>query len=111
VAFRELRLVLSGGTELDLVAAIAGAGLDLAALAGGRLTALQLTWRKDGRLLRPAIGRGQLALSLAMPEGIGASRLVMLALAQDPPGAAALFAGAEARVAWHPGLRPRGATP
>jgi|GEM_PF-6259515 len=167
VAVRELRLVLSGGTELDLAAAIAGAGLDLASLAGGRLTALQLTWRQDGRLLRPVMervgaaiapaatgslavdaargalrgviaalpeaafaaadrralerwaaavpqGRGQLALSLAMPEGIGAAQLVMLAMADDPAGPAALaalFAGATARVAWHPGLRPRGGTP
>lgn len=159
---REGLLRLSGGTELVLSADIKGGGLTLASLAGGRLTALDLEWRNDGRLPRPLMelagqrlpaapngtgsveaarlalgdliatlpetvlsgddraalarmvaslpqGRGRLRLSLTASEGIGAARLLVAGLSEDPRGAAALerlLSGVRLTAAWRPGLAP-----
>lgn len=155
-----LDLALSGGMELSLSADVAGAGF--AALAEGRLVSFDLTWRNDGRLLRPLMalsgermapdltesqavdaarealrgalaalpeamfqeeargalermitalpqGRGRLVLSFAAEEGIGAARMMMAGLADDPLGAdamAQLFEGARLTANWTPGISP-----
>jgi hypothetical protein len=76
---RDGRLRLSGRTELDFEASIAGAGLSAASLALGRLTLARLDWRNDGRLLRPALEAAGQRLD---PEarGAGAIDVVRLAL-------------------------------
>ena len=54
-------LGLSGGSELVLTGEIAGAGLSAAPLVTGRVTALTVDWKNDGRTLRPvmeAMGAG-----------------------------------------------------
>ncbi|MBA3909408.1 MAG: hypothetical protein C0524_05855 [Rhodobacter sp.] len=155
---REVVLRLSGGTEVMLAADIRGAGLTFASFAGGSLTALDLDWRSDGRLLRLALamagerlaeggteaeaidatraalraivealpeamvspesraalarmvaglpqGRGRLRLSLTATEGIGASRLLLAGLSDDPTGPDALkrlLADARLEASWQP---------
>lgn len=159
---RDLLLRFSGGTEIGLSADIVGATLDMGSLASGRLTALTLDWRLDGRLLRPVmeavgtglvanatgsvavdatraalrrllgalpqamlpdaprraldlavtalpVGRGRLTLSLVVPDGIGAARLIVAGVADDPLAPetlAVLFQGARLAVTWEPGLPP-----
>lgn len=93
LALRDVRLSLSGGTELALEADIAGAGLSAGALLPGRLTRLDIDWRNDGRLLRPAMqawGEG-LVDGATGDAGVDAARLALRHLAQNLP--AALFAG------------------
>lgn len=93
LALRDLRLSLSGGTELELEADIAGAGLSVAALVPGRLTRLDLDWRNDGKLLRPGMqawGEG-LADGATGDAGVDAARLALRHLAQNLPPA--LFTG------------------
>lgn len=54
-------LGLSGGSELALAAEVAGADLTGSSLLVGRVTALHLEWKNDGRTLRPvleALGAG-----------------------------------------------------
>ncbi len=54
-------------------------------------------------------GRGRLVLDFASEDGIGAARLGLLALAEDPMGPAALarvFAGSGIGASWTPGLTP-----
>lgn len=157
-----LMLRLSGGTVLSLAARISGAGLQPASLPAGRLTALDLDWRNDGRLMRPVMeiagerlndsltgpaavdaardalqalldalpetifeegskpalqrmiatlpqGRGRLRLSLTADEGIGAARLAVAWLSDDPLGPAALgrlLAGVTVSASWQPGMAP-----
>ena len=69
-----LVLRLSGGTEVQLSAEVAGAGL--ATLATGRLVALDLSWRSDGRLLRPlmALAGEGLAPDLTESQAVDAAR-------------------------------------
>lgn len=55
VTVSEFRLVLSGGTALDLSADIQDADLSAAGLAAGRLTRASVVWRSDGRFLRPVM--------------------------------------------------------
>jgi hypothetical protein len=55
VTVSEFRLVLSGGTALDLSCDIQDADLSAAGLAAGRLTRASLVWRSDGRFLRPVM--------------------------------------------------------
>lgn len=159
---RGLALQLSGGTEVALGADIKGAGLSPLGLAAGSLTALNLDWRNDGRLLGPVMesagarlapdlagpaavdaarsavaaviaalpeaafgddtkdnlarmlaslpqGRGRLRLSLTSAQGLGAARLIITGLADDPLAAdsmAALFAGVTVTATWQAGLAP-----
>lgn len=49
------RLGLSGGSELVVTGEVAGAGLTAASVLTGRLTKLSVTWKNDGRSLRPAM--------------------------------------------------------
>jgi hypothetical protein len=55
LALRGGRLRLSGGTELEIEADLAGAGLSSGSLLLGRLTWARLDWRNDGKLFRPAL--------------------------------------------------------
>lgn len=52
---RDGKVMLSGGTEVTFSADLAGADLSAASLLTGALTQLDLTWKNDGRLLRPAM--------------------------------------------------------
>jgi hypothetical protein len=155
-------LRLSGGSEVTFGATVAGGGLTAMDLASGSLTALDLEWRNDGRLLRPVMemagerlagaptgsaavdaarlalrqvvdalpetaladdtrpeleqlvtalpqGRGRLTLSLSAPEGIGASRLLLAGLTDNPLGPkalAGLLQGARVTAVWSPGILP-----
>ena len=65
---RGLALRLSGGTELTLGADIKGAGLSPLSLAAGSLTALDLDWRNDGRLLGPVMEAAGARLARIRPE-------------------------------------------
>lgn len=49
------RLGLSGGGELVLTGEVAGARLSAASILTGRVTALHLDWKNDGRTLRPVL--------------------------------------------------------
>lgn len=74
---RNVLLTLSGGTELSLSADVKGADLSTVWLAGAGLTALDLTWRSDGRLLRPvmeAVGEA-LAPGVTGSEAVDAARI------------------------------------
>jgi len=54
-------------------------------------------------------GRGRLLLSLTAPDGIGAARLLIVGLSDDPLGPkalASLLQGARLTVSWQPGLMP-----
>jgi hypothetical protein len=158
VSLSDLALELSGGTQLEVSAELAGGGLSIAQLAAGRLTALRVIWHNDGRLLRPILemsapdlsgskavdaaraklaalveslpgaaidddsraalkamvkalpqGRGRLVLDLDVPDGIGAARLLVAGMAEDPlaPEAlAALLDGAKIAATWEPGIAP-----
>ena len=155
-------LRLSGGTELQFSATMLASGLSSPSLLSGSLTAAQVEWRNDGRLLRPLMevwgerlvdgvagssavdaarlalrhatdtlpeanltedtraeleqvlaalpqGRGRLALSLTTSEGIGAARLLMAGLKDDPLGRDALvqvLQGAQISATWTPGIAP-----
>jgi hypothetical protein len=87
---------LSGGTEVSFGADIQGAELSMASLLGGSLTALDLDWRNDGRLLRPAMeAAGERLVQGATGSGaVDAARRALTALADSLPGT--LFA-ADAR--------------
>ena len=69
-----LEVQLSGGTEVQLSAEVAGAGL--ATLATGRLVALDLSLRSDGRLLRPlmALAGESSAPDLTESQAVDAAR-------------------------------------
>lgn len=155
-------VVLSGGTELLIEADLKGAGFAPGAMLASALTALDLEWKTDGRLPRPAMeaagewldagatgdkavaaardglmavignlpgdmltgdtakelaalvedlpqGRGRMVLTFDAEAGIGATRLAVAALSDDPTGRAALaklFAGAELSLDWRPGIAP-----
>lgn len=89
LALRDVRLRLSGGTEVKVEADIAGAGLSAGALVLGRLTRLDLDWRNDGKLLRPAMqawGEG-LVDGATGEAGIGAARLALQHIVQNLPDA------------------------
>lgn len=70
------RLSLSGGSELVLTARLPGAGLALPELVSGRVTALDLEWKNDGRVLRPLLeGAGaRLEPGATGPRAIDAAR-------------------------------------
>ena len=162
LVLRDVRLRLSGGTEVKVEADIAGAGLSAGSLVLGRLTRLDLDWRNDGKLLRPVMqawgdglvdgatgeagigaarialrqlagnlpgamfpgegldrleamldampqGRGRLRLEFRSAEGIGAAKVGVAALSDDPLGPTALarlFGGAQVTVDWQPGIAP-----
>jgi hypothetical protein len=55
LALRDAKVTLTGGTEVRVEADVAGAALSAGALMAGRLTRLDLDWRNDGKLLRPAM--------------------------------------------------------
>lgn len=86
VEIRGFSLVLSGGTDLQLEADLAGAGLSPLGLAVGRLTALDLRWTADGRLMRhvlEAAGAGgdpDPAATEAIPRAREALQAVIAAL-------------------------------
>lgn len=77
LALREGRLKLSGGTELDVEADVAGAGLSAGSLILGRLTRVVVDWRNDGKLLRPVMQSwGESLVDGALGErGVDAARL------------------------------------
>jgi hypothetical protein len=89
---RGLTLRLSGGTDLTLGADIWGAGLSPQSLAAGKLTALDLDWRNDGRLLVPAMEASGAALTpdLSRAEATRAARTALGAVVDALP--ASLFA-------------------
>ena len=93
LALRDATVRLSGGTEVTLEADVAGAGLSAGALVTGRLTRLDLDWRNDGKLLRPAMQAwgGRLVDGAMGEAGVGAARLALRQLARNLPGA--LFQG------------------
>ncbi|KAF0113666.1 MAG: hypothetical protein FD150_1956 [Rhodobacteraceae bacterium] len=155
-------IALSGGTEVRIEADLKGAGFEAGTLLSALLTALDLEWKADGRLLRPAMeavgerltdgatgdaaveaarqgllavianlpgemltgdtakelaalvealpqGRGRMALGFDAGDGIGAARLAIAALSDDPVGETALaklFAGTALLVDWTPGIVP-----
>lgn len=154
------RLGLSGGSALILTGEVAGAHLSAPSMLTGRVTALHLDWKNDGRTLRPVMealgtevdpratgtqavlaargallgvadavpesslpeadaealaafiaalpqGRGRLVLDFASETGIGAAKLGLLALADDPTSPEALarlFDGARISAGWAPGI-------
>ncbi|MGL4236278.1 hypothetical protein [Tabrizicola sp.] len=49
------KVVLSGGSELEFVADLAGAEFSAGSLLSAAVTMLELTWKNDGRLLRPVM--------------------------------------------------------
>jgi len=85
---RGLALRLSGGTELTLGADIRGAGLSPLSLAAGSLTALDLDWRNDGRLLGPVMeaAGARLARDQAGTDAIDAARSALHAVVEALPG-------------------------
>lgn len=155
-------IALSGGTEVRVEADLAGAGFAAESLPLSLLTALDLEWRTDGRLLRPLLealgeglqadatgdeamaaarrglvavignlpedaltgdtakelaalvndlpqGRGRMLLTLDAEGGIGAARLAVAALSDDPTGREALarlFAGTTLSLDWQAGVGP-----
>lgn len=80
LALQDGEVRLSGGTELKVEADLAGAGLTPGSLVLGRLVRLELDWRNDGKLFRPALQ--------AVGERLG-------------PGASGLKAVDAARTAMH----------
>jgi hypothetical protein len=52
---RSGRLALSGGTELTFEATVRGAEISRFSILTGLLTDLQVNWKSDGRLVRPAM--------------------------------------------------------
>jgi hypothetical protein len=79
LALRDGQLRLSGGTELDVEADVAGAGLSAGSLLLGRLTHATVDWRNDGKLLRPVMqawGEGLVDGALG-EKGIRAARLAL----------------------------------
>lgn len=79
LALRDGRLKLSGGTELDIEADVAGAGLSAGSLLLGRLTHATVDWRNDGKLLRPALQSWGERLVDGSPggKGVDAARLAL----------------------------------
>ncbi len=73
---RGLELRLSGGTELTLGADIRSAGLSPLALAAGSLTALDMEWRSDGKLIAPVLeaAGARLAPDASQAEALPAAR-------------------------------------
>jgi hypothetical protein len=65
-------LALSGGTEVTLSARIAAATLAASSVLSGRVTELDLTWKNDGRTLRPAME----ALGEGLVDGASGSTAV-----------------------------------
>lgn len=55
LVLRDGHLGLSQGSELTLMAEIAGGGLSVPSILSGRLTSLHLEWKNDGRTLRPVL--------------------------------------------------------
>jgi hypothetical protein len=162
LVLRDGYFALSGGSEVKLSARIAAATLAASSVLTGRVTELDLTWKNDGRTLRPAMealgeglvdgvggstavdatrvflrqhadslpdalfqgddrdeleqliaavpqGRGRLALSFVSEAGIGATKLAIAALSDDPLSPAALarlFEGASLSLDWQAGLAP-----
>lgn len=79
LALRDGRLKLSGGTELDIEADVAGAGLSAGSLLLGRLTHATVDWRNDGKLLLPALKSwGERLVDGALGgKGVDAARLAL----------------------------------
>lgn len=80
-------LALSGGTEVVFAAEIAGAELSLASVITGALTRLDLQWKNDGRILRPAMeaaGEG-LEAGASGSKAVDAAREALRALAGALP--------------------------
>lgn len=81
------RIGLSGGSELTLSADLPGAGLSLAEILSGRLTRLDLTWKNDGRVLRPAMeaaGQG-LQPDVLGPAAVDVAREALQGVAKALP--------------------------
>ncbi len=90
---RGLALRFSGGTDLTLGADIRGAGLSPLSLAAGSLTALDLDWRNDGKLLVPvmeAAGAG-LVPDASGEDATKAARAALAAVVEALPEA--IFVG------------------
>lgn len=83
------RIGLSGGSELTFSADLPGAGLTLAEILSGRLTRLDLTWKNDGRVMRPAMEAvGQrLQPDVLGPAAVDVARKALRGIAEAlPPG-------------------------
>jgi hypothetical protein len=78
---------LSGGTELQVEADLAGAGLSAGSLLLGRLTWARLDWRNDGKLLRPAMAAwGESLVDGALGgKGVDAARLALQHIVMNLP--------------------------
>ncbi len=90
MSLRDGVLALSGGTEVTFAATGTAAALSGAALLSGRLTALDLSWRNDGRLLRPVmemLGEG-LVDGAQGGAAVDAARLSLRQFTENLPAAA-----------------------
>ena len=96
------RLGLSGGGELLLTGEVAGAHLSVPSILTGRVTALHLDWKNDGRTLRPVME----ALGTAVdPRATGtqavlAARGALLGVVDATPESSLPEADAEALAAF-----------
>jgi hypothetical protein len=92
--FRSVRLILSGGAELEFDALVRGAGLSRASLMTGALTELFLRWKNDGRISGPAMeAAGRVLDDGAIgPAALAAARSALLDIADALP-ADSLFGG------------------
>ncbi len=80
---------LSGGTEVQIDANVAGAELSAASLLVGRLTRLDLDWRNDGKLFRPILehwGKSQVD-GAGGGAAVDAARLALQRVVQNLPEA------------------------
>jgi hypothetical protein len=90
-------LQLSGGTEVKFNGDIDGAQLSRGSVLLGALTALDLEWKNDGRLLRPAMeaaGEG-LVEGATGSAAVDAARAALVALAAALPAASLTGESAE----------------
>ncbi len=90
VTINDGRLALSGGTEVTFSATGKATGLSGPALLSGRLMALDLGWRNDGRLLRPVmemLGEG-VTDGAKGGAAVDASRLALRQLVDNLPAKA-----------------------
>lgn len=84
---RDVRVALSGGTELLLEAELSGGGFSRESLALATLTGLRLDWRNDGRLLRPVMeaAGGRLAEGATGNAAVDAAREALRRLLENLP--------------------------
>ena len=81
------QVALSGGMELTLAAEMAGARLSGPSLLAGRLLALQVDWKNDGRSLRPVMEAfgAKLEPGAKGSRAVDAARAATLALVEALP--------------------------